>query len=396
MVFRPLRILKNALAAIVLLIGIACGAEIYLRKQQPPATEWVCGQTSCAMQSLLVPSDLVHHQLVPDSRKTVLTRGQNIDVRINQLGLRGQEVVIPRPAETFRILVLGDDVVFGTGVTEDDCLTTRLQSLLNRQSSVSIEVINGGVPGYCPLLSWLQYEHLLTAVRPDLVILHFDITDVADDSRYRSLLNTASSDLPAHVPKCQHSTVVIPLSDKPPAGLAVFRSLQKTALGSLLFKTSRDYLQTSSALTLSLPLNTSSIAWALDSPPDLRIQVRHAMEPLLKLQSALDATKTPLLVSCSPCIWQVVADSDSLPCSAGCRIQGATPLQSRLPFEVLSKFCQQHQIRFVDTSEAFTQFSEKERLFNANDGLLTRYGVALYARELAAYLIQFPPRTWNP
>ena len=395
MAFRPFQWMRHLLAALVLLCGFAVGGELYLKVKQPAIPSWVCGNTACDLQPLLVPSEHVHHQLASDVSRQLEVHGQRIGFRLNRLGLRGDEVVIPKTPGTFRILVLGDDTIFGAAVDEIDCFSSRLESLLSQKSTTQIEVINGGVPGNCPLLSWLQWDHQLQSIQADLVIVHFDMTDVADDAGYRSLLTEDASEDGMSF-RVAHESFLNPVVKKQPQGAAILQSLRSTAFGSLILARSRDLLRTSSMVTSSLPVCSSPIAWALDNPPDLRIQVRHAMEPLVRIKTALAGSESRLLVSTSPCFWQIVAGSDQLPCGAECQIRQPTPLQSRLPFEVLSKFCAQNEIRFVDTSDAFRQFERSELLFSAADGRISRYGLALYAKSVAAYLVQSPPRTWDP
>lgn len=52
-------------------------------------------------------------------------------IRINTLGLRGEEIPIPKPSEERRILFLGDSVTFGSYVAEEAIFTTRLQNMLD-------------------------------------------------------------------------------------------------------------------------------------------------------------------------------------------------------------------------------------------------------------------------
>src|SRR4051812_34877583 len=49
-------------------------------------------------------------------------------VHINSRGTRGPEFAVPKPANTFRILSLGDSRTFGWGLTEDETYTKRLEA----------------------------------------------------------------------------------------------------------------------------------------------------------------------------------------------------------------------------------------------------------------------------
>ncbi|HJQ14248.1 MAG TPA: hypothetical protein VJ830_05810 [Anaerolineales bacterium] len=112
---------------------------------------------------------------------------QNIDVDINSHGLRGPEPTYAKSSGTYRILNLGDSVVMGWGVREEDTYGQQLESLLNEagSSDLRFEVINAGVPGWSleNALSFLEEEGL--NYDPDLVVL--DVT-IANDINGKSAL----------------------------------------------------------------------------------------------------------------------------------------------------------------------------------------------------------------
>jgi lysophospholipase L1-like esterase len=112
---------------------------------------------------------------------------QHISVDINSRGLRGPETSYEKSPSTFRILNLGDSVVMGWGVREEDTYGQQLESLLNETGSdnMRFEVINAGVPGWSldNALAYLQAEGL--KYEPDLVVL--DVT-IANDINGKSAL----------------------------------------------------------------------------------------------------------------------------------------------------------------------------------------------------------------
>jgi lysophospholipase L1-like esterase len=66
-------------------------------------------------------------------------------VRIDRLGLRGEELRIPKPAGRRRLVSFGDSITFGYGVGEADTYPARLGALLAERG---VEVANAGVTGY--------------------------------------------------------------------------------------------------------------------------------------------------------------------------------------------------------------------------------------------------------
>jgi lysophospholipase L1-like esterase len=120
---------------------------------------------------------------------------QRITVDINSHGLRGPETAYEKPPSTFRILNLGDSVVMGWGVREEDTYGQQLQFLLNEHSNGSqrFQVINAGVPGWSldNALAYLQAEG--HKYEPDLVVL--DVT-LANDINGRSALLAGNEPAP--------------------------------------------------------------------------------------------------------------------------------------------------------------------------------------------------------
>ena len=99
----------------------------------------------------------------------------------NRLGLRDTEVAVPKPPGVFRVLVLGDSVVFGFMVDHPRTLSEVLQQRLNAIGFAGgrrCEVINAGVEGYGIEDQRRLYEARLADLDADLVILGICLNDV--------------------------------------------------------------------------------------------------------------------------------------------------------------------------------------------------------------------------
>lgn len=81
-------------------------------------------------------------------RPGVNVRFGGVDVRVNALGLRGPELPATPPAGAVRILVLGDSVVFGQGVAENETFPARLAARLGERWHMPVETLNAGAQGY--------------------------------------------------------------------------------------------------------------------------------------------------------------------------------------------------------------------------------------------------------
>ena len=386
MALHPMKTLRNAFTAIALLIVALVGVEFWLQGKSAPALQRITGRAADADQSLLVVSSVCHHELqrLLETKHVASRRSGTHLVRVNSLGCRGDESESPAPDGVFRILVLGDDCICGASVDETETVPARLQQFLSRQTARKLEVINGGVPGYCPLLSWIKFEHDLAKLKPDLVVLHVDMTDIADDACYRSLL----------LEENQHAICSHPaLRLKPKPEHSVTQFVRKSATASWIFTKVRD--QGPELLSAS-PVSPRGCLfdWISDDPADLRLQVRHALEPISRLKSSVEGAGGRLLVTTAPVLWQVVSADAAPQLSRRCGIRGTTPYHSRFPFEVLQAFCNHAQIRFCDTSPTFENGKGAEKLFSTEAPVLSRIGMALYAREIARYLITNPPADW--
>jgi lysophospholipase L1-like esterase len=94
-------------------------------------------------------------------------------VRINSLGLRGAEISLSK-AEP-KILLLGDSVLFGAGVEEENTMATLLQQALGDYCLINTAVIGYNMFNYVDVLAaWLEKTRL------ERVVLFLCINDVED------------------------------------------------------------------------------------------------------------------------------------------------------------------------------------------------------------------------
>jgi lysophospholipase L1-like esterase len=101
------------------------------------------------------------------------------DVVINNVGLRDDRTIAPDKAEgTTRILMLGDSVTFGFGVTLENTASRRLQTLLNASNPARrFEVLDAGVGNYNTAMEVASYRLERRMLQPDIVVLNYFIND---------------------------------------------------------------------------------------------------------------------------------------------------------------------------------------------------------------------------
>jgi len=99
-------------------------------------------------------------------------------VKVNPQGFRGPERSFKKPANTYRILILGDSETLCLLVPEKDTLAARLEGLLNQGSkNLRYEVLNFGVEGYNTFQELEQLKIKGLQYDPDLIILNYCIND---------------------------------------------------------------------------------------------------------------------------------------------------------------------------------------------------------------------------
>jgi hypothetical protein len=302
-------------------------------------------------------------------------------VAVNSHGLRGAEVAIPRPKGIWRVLCLGDESTFSSQTPEDQTFCALLQAELERNLARRVEVINAGVPGYCPLLSCLQVRHQLLGFDADLVILNFDPTDVADDYHYRRHIVTAGEGIAAGA---AHPGLEPPRSVQGgKEGLFLLPEWARQQVSSILAH------RALSERPRSIDSPQGRYLWLEDSPPDWTIHIRQALAPVSQLRDLLEPRGAELVVSYIPAPWQISASAST---GAGVRerlgVGADAHYKSRAPIEAVAEFCRSQQIAICDVQPEFLRAPEPAELYLQNAAALSPAGHALYARALARFIAE--------
>jgi len=115
------------------------------------------------------------YDLRPSSRAVFAYRGQPVEYRINEDGIRAdRRYAIPKPAGVRRIVMLGDSVLFGLGVAREATFAARVEAALG------VEVVNGGIGGYNTAAERLWFDGRGRRYEPDAVVLVYCPNDVDD------------------------------------------------------------------------------------------------------------------------------------------------------------------------------------------------------------------------
>lgn len=140
------------------------------------------------LSPMLVPDPVRHHKFVPNTNSRVEQPDFSYIQHVNNIGLRGKDTSFRKPPHHYRILMLGDSFTMGKGVEDDQTFSALLEEELNREKKCGttvVEVLNGGVDSYAPILSFFQLSTDLSRLEVDLVLLNLDVSDLLQETVYR-------------------------------------------------------------------------------------------------------------------------------------------------------------------------------------------------------------------
>jgi hypothetical protein len=132
----------------------------------PLYREWIGSLSSMTGFATTEGTPFLHY-----TRKASVN-GPNGLISQNSLGLRGPEITVEKPANTFRVVVLGGSVAWGEhAITNDTAFWARLQQRLAvAHPDKKIEVVSAGVIAWIATQEMIDLHLTVTRLRPDLVI----------------------------------------------------------------------------------------------------------------------------------------------------------------------------------------------------------------------------------
>ena len=375
---------KHIAAAVSMLIVLLLSLEAGLRLHGRHSPETV--PTYESRSPLVVPSARCFHRLKPLMAVAVDNPDtkDKTPLRTNSLGLRGPEVAVPKPAGVYRVLVLGDESTLAPETPIEHTFCRHLQSLLQSQTRRKIEVVNAGVPDSCPLLAYLLLKHALVGLQPDLIVLCFDMSDIADDHRYRRFVRIDSQGAPlvcrnpaiddaAHKQETKHRGCLLLDWAK--------RQLGRMSTSGTAHNDGDD---------ISSPVG--KYAWIKDRSPDWSVHVEQALGPIQRIAKLASRMSARFLVAAMPAPWQISAKASN---TRAAREPAGIPLnavyRSKVPFETLSRYLRKHDIIFCNPAPAFRSIRNPESLYWNKTPRLSPDGHKLYARELTDAILRGLP-----
>jgi len=127
---------------------------------------------SVSLRSIVIPND--SDQIIYELKPGLAARFMHVPVKMNALGMRGPETTLEKPANTFRVALLGDSYTFGWGVEQDKTFASLMQktadTILN--GTKKVEVLNFGVPGYATFQEVGLFFEKALKFSPDAVLIY--------------------------------------------------------------------------------------------------------------------------------------------------------------------------------------------------------------------------------
>lgn len=103
----------------------------------------------------------------------------NATPEISNLGMRGPNRTLAKPAGAKRVLVVGDSVAYGIGVGAEQTFSAVLEKILTTyHPDVPVEVLNSGVAGYNTAQELAFLERRGFDLEPDAIVLAYCPNDV--------------------------------------------------------------------------------------------------------------------------------------------------------------------------------------------------------------------------
>lgn len=152
------RVLLSVLAFTLSLLLIECGLRLFRFRYDA---------------SLFTKDPVLGWSLRPGAEGWNVSEGEAY-IRINRHGFRDIERTVEKPANTYRIAVLGDSVVEARQVQLEDTFCALAEKRLANCPTLGgrrVEVLNFGVPGYGTAQELLLLETRIWEYKPDFVVL---------------------------------------------------------------------------------------------------------------------------------------------------------------------------------------------------------------------------------
>jgi len=164
-------VLENAIVFLVTILIMAVALEGFLVFQNKDGKNYdvEMWKYSRSLKKISTKKELGHEHISNHS-----ARLQNVDIRINNLGMRGGE---PHLKADTKIIMLGSSITLGWGVSEELIYPSILKQSLQARTNRSIEVFNAGVGNYNTFREVESFFLKYKTLNPDIIVLNYFVND---------------------------------------------------------------------------------------------------------------------------------------------------------------------------------------------------------------------------
>jgi len=165
-----LRIVVNVALIAALFVFIEFALRTFARSENPSAFK---------------PHPTLYWKLSPNLRNYTYRVGdQSCLIDTNSEGFRNEKLDVARNERSFRILCIGDETTFGTGMAQSDVFAKVLQDKIRKRYHFFItEVINAGVEGYTSYQGIRYLRDYCIKYKPDIIVVAFLHNDLSSGVR---------------------------------------------------------------------------------------------------------------------------------------------------------------------------------------------------------------------
>jgi hypothetical protein len=337
-----------------------------------------------------IPHPTLGWQTEPGARVTYATSEFRVPVSYNSMGWRDAERQYPKPAGTYRVVLLGDSFMEAYAVPFERIFAQQLEALISARRGGSVEVINLGVGGYGTLQEYLAFVEHGERFQPDLVLLgFFTNNDLSDNSltisrairreaslrlRSRPFLES-SGDWRIIPPDYEGARKVFERSRRNASEFAPVRFVKESALLGLLANARQADARGQEG---DLSSDAYQAVYLCDEPPDYVEAWQLTERILTRLASAVRRSGAEFMVFSVPSQIELDPSSGEQFCLS------QPPSSLKLP-KVLAK----HTIPYVDLLPAFRRAHRAGNVLHWKlDGHWNEDGHSLAARQVDLALAQ--------
>jgi hypothetical protein len=276
-----------------------------------------------------------------------------------------------------RLLFLGDSFMEGLGAS--DTIPYHVRNTLRRIRGKDVCVFNAGASSYSPSIFVVQAKKLIPLLKPDLVIVDVDETDIYDEwYRYRHL---AIRDDAGSIIAVRHT----PLTSEFQRGLleSTDKTLYLSRFIAKLYFTGIKYprIYAESMKNKIIPVFMSDLS-------ESEVRTAHADEIAYFASSLDDLTHSILRLTGSP-DKLVYIHHPHLP-----HLKASGQRYNNIVSETLREVASRHGVRYYDATDDLKERfgSEPERYYIPNDPHFNQAGARVYSIAVAEHLVEMLTR----